>query len=120
MLALFRSPILRISQNALKASAYLVQARARFPARPLPPRNFASFSTTPARRAEEDPLSPSIVALSQSPLMQKLANNREAMQAFRAFLKVIIDEGAFLFLLPFFYPWKELVLEEVLIDSGFI
>lgn len=52
--------------------------------------------------------------------MQKLANNREAMQAFRAFLKVIIDEGAFLFLLPFFYPWKELVLEEVLIDSGFI
>jgi hypothetical protein len=51
----------------------------------------ASFSSTPGWRAEEDPLSPSIVALSQSPLMEKLANNPEAMDAFRAFLKVIVD-----------------------------
>lgn len=97
MLALLRSPISRISRNLLKTSVYLVQARVHFPARPLPPRSVVSLSTTPARRAEEDPLSPSIIALSQSPLVQKLANNPEAMEAFRAFLKVIVDEGAFLF-----------------------
>ena len=110
MLALLRSPILRISQNVLKSSAYLIQARVRFPVRPLPPRNAASFSSTSARRAEEDPLSPSIVALSQSPLMQKLANNPEAMEAFQAFLKVIVDEGKLLFLYPFSSLWRYLVL----------
>ena len=97
MLALLRSPISQISQNLLKTSACLVQARLHLRIRPLPPRNVVLLSTTPARRAEEDPLSPSIVALSQSPLMQKLVNNPEAMEAFRAFLKVIVDEGAFLF-----------------------
>ncbi len=97
MLALLRSPISRISHNLLKTSVCLVQAQWRFPMRPLPPRNVVLLSTTPARRAEEDPLSPSIVALSQSPLMQKLVNNPEAMEAFRAFLKVIVDEGAFPF-----------------------
>jgi len=120
MLALLRLPISRISRNALKASAYLVQARVRFPTRPLLPRNVASLSTTPARRAEEDPLSPSIVALSQSPLMQKLANNSEAMDAFRAFLKVIVDEGAFIPLLLFLYLWRNLVLEVVLMYYGLI
>ena len=98
MLALLRSPISRISQNMLKTSACLVQTRLRLPTRPLPPQNVVLLSTTPARRAEEDPLSPSIVALSQSPLMQKLVNNPEAMEAFRAFLKVIVDEGASFFL----------------------
>ena len=73
-----------------------------FPTRPLPPRNVATFFTTAARRAEEDPHSPSIVALSQSPLMQKLVNNPDAMDAFQAFLKVVIDEGAFPFS-PFLY-----------------
>jgi len=97
MLALLRSPISQLSRGVLKTSAYLVQTRVRFPTRPLPPRNVATFFTTTARRAEEDPLSPSIVALSQSPLMQKLVNAPEAMDAFRAFSKVIIDEGAFLF-----------------------
>lgn len=96
MLALFRSPISQISRNALKAGAYLVQVRMRFPARPLPPQNLATFFTTPVGRAEEDPLSPSIVALSQSPLIQKLANNRKAMEAFQAFLRAIADEGALL------------------------
>ena len=97
MLALLRSPSSRIPRDVLKTSAYLVQARVCFPTRPLPPRNVATFFTTAARRAEEDPLSPSIVALSQSPLMQKLVNNPDAMNAFQAFLKVIIDEGAFPF-----------------------
>jgi len=99
MLALLRSPISRISRNAPKNSAYLVQARVRFPARQLPPQNVAKFSTTPTRRAEEDPLSPSIVALSQSPLMQKLVNKPEALEAFRAFLKVIVSEGTSLVLI---------------------
>ena len=97
MLALLCSPIARISPNLLKTSACLAQTRLHFPTRPLLPRNVVLLSTTPTRRAEEDPLSPSIVALSQSPLMQKLMNNSEAMEAFRAFLKVIVDEGAFLF-----------------------
>jgi hypothetical protein len=120
MLALLRTPVSRISQNALKASASLVQARARLPIRPLPPRNGALFATTPARRAEGDPLSPSIVAMSQSPLVQKLANNPQAMEAFRAFFKVIADEGALLFLFPLCSLQRDLVLGDVLTYCGFI